>query len=144
MKSVTVEPISYMATSGCKFYQSFDSDKTFLVEIANDNPFEMFCHQSQTDQLIPVQGISYLFYIENFKVKYVTMDASSPVAIIIPPLVIHGSINVSGRPASVVNAMIRHTDPGPDDYSPIETLPPDQQIQYDQLVNRLRLKHKQG
>jgi len=141
-QTVSVEPISYMSTSGCKFYTSYRSCETFLVEISHNNPFEMFSHENQTDQLIPVQGISYLFYVENDKVRYISMNAESPVAVVIPPNVLHGSINVSGRPAAVVNALLRHDAPAPNDYTPVLKLNKTLTEQYQRLLERLRLKHE--
>jgi uncharacterized RmlC-like cupin family protein len=140
-ETVTISPINYVSTNGCKFYSSFKSTETFLVQIANNNPFEMFCHENQTDQLIPVDGTAYLFYLDQFEVKYVTMSVESPVMVTIPPRVVHGSINVSGKPASVVNALIRHHDPAPNDYVPITRLAPNHDIQYEKLVEHLRSKH---
>jgi len=139
--TVIVEPISYMTTSGCKFYTSFKSTDTFICEVSHNNPFEMFCHENQTDQLIPIHGTMYLFYIHEMDVKYVTLCAESPVCIIIPPTVIHGSINVSGKSAAVVNALVRHHEPAPNDYVPITRLEPGLEEKYLRLYERLKTKH---
>ena len=135
MDKVKIEVLDYDYTDGCKFYSSYESTHTFIVKVAPDNPFEIFCHQSQTDQLILVDGECHFIWIENNKLKCYTMHEYSPAVVTVPPNVWHGSINTSRKPCTMVNAMIKHAEPADGDYTPKRELSEEHQQQLDQLMN---------
>ena len=128
--------LDYDFTDGLKFYSAYESTNTFIVKISPGNPFEMFRHSAQTDQLITVKGTSHLIWIEDEKLKCYTMHESSPAVVTVPPGVVHGSINTGDTTCTIVNALIKDGEPAPDEYTPIllEDLDLELQDQYHQLM----------
>lgn len=140
MSKVSIDVLDYEYTSGCKFYASYESTETFIVQVIPNNEFELFSHQNQTDQLILVNGSCNLIWIENEKFKSYTLHSNSPLVVTIPPNIWHGTLNHTTKPCTIVNALIRHAPPAENDYVPkkLEDLSLKQQEQYDTLLKILK------
>jgi mannose-6-phosphate isomerase-like protein (cupin superfamily) len=98
------------------FCEAQSSDETLIAELAPGQPWELFCHRHQTDQLILLRGSLDLVVLQNARLKRITLREDEPVMVRIPPGVPHGAINNGRRSATVVNAVIRHGPSDPLDF----------------------------
>ena len=139
MNTVKIDVLDYDYTNGHKFYSAYESDKTFIVQVAPNNPFEMFVHQNQTDQLICVSGEFNIVWIdpETDNLKAYTMAANCPTLVTVPPGILHGTINTTDQKCMVVNAMLVHGEAIPEDYESHTELSQKHQEQYEQLIGIL-------
>ncbi|MGD1871851.1 MAG: dTDP-4-dehydrorhamnose 3,5-epimerase [Mastigocoleus sp.] len=98
------------------FFTPQASHETILVQIPPNSVDDLFVHKTQTDQLLVVRGHFILVTLIDKKYKYILASEDDPAVIIIPPGVLHGSINLSSESCVVVNAVLRHRPPHPMDY----------------------------
>lgn len=98
------------------FCEAQPSNETLIAELEPRQPFELFCHRRQTDQLILLRGCLDLVVLENRRLRRITLREDEPRLVRIPPGVPHGAINNGRRSATVVNAVLRHGPPDPRDF----------------------------
>ncbi|BAZ39112.1 hypothetical protein NIES4101_50640 [Calothrix sp. NIES-4101] len=101
-----------------QFFTPQASNETMLVQVPAGAIDDLFVHKSQTDQILVVKGEFVLVTLINKKYQYIPLSETQPAVVKIPPGVLHGAINFSSLPCVVVNAVLRHRPPQPNDYIP--------------------------
>lgn len=101
-----------------EFFTAQASDETMLVQIPPNTVDDLFVHKTHTDQLLVVKGRFIIVTLLNKQYQYIPLSEDHPVAMIIPPGVLHGAINLSSEPCVLVNAVLRHKPPQKRDYIP--------------------------
>jgi len=86
--------------------------------VGTQQPWELFCHRHQTDQLILLRGSLDLVVLHNGRFERITLREDDPVMVRIPPGVPHGAINQGRYSATLVNAVLRHGPAAAGDYRP--------------------------
>jgi hypothetical protein len=94
------------------------SHETMIVELGTDQPFELFCHRRQTDQLMVLRGAIDLMVLQEGRLRRIRLREDEASWVRIPPGVPHGAINLGRTPAAIVNAVLRHGPHDPRDYRP--------------------------
>ncbi|MEA5574229.1 dTDP-4-dehydrorhamnose 3,5-epimerase [Calothrix sp. UHCC 0171] len=101
-----------------QFFTPQASNETMLVQVPAGAVDDLFVHKSQTDQILVVKGEFVLVTLIDKKYQYIPLSETQPAVVKIPPGVLHGAINFSSLPCVVVNAVLRHRPPQPNDYIP--------------------------
>ena len=105
--------------SGTQFFMPQNSDQTMMVQMPPAIAEDLFVHHFQTDQLFVVRGSFVLVVLLNRRYHYIPLTENQPTMVRIPPGVPHGGINLETRPCVLINAVIRHGEAHPRDYTPI-------------------------
>jgi len=116
--SVEVVQLERSCTGRITFWAAQSSDQTLIAELAPQQPWELFCHRHQTDQLILLRGSLDLVVLHNGRFERITLREDDPVMVRIPPGVPHGAINQGRYSATLVNAVLRHGPAAAGDYRP--------------------------
>ena len=119
IQGVTVKEIDSIQGGMAEFYTPQSSDETMVVKVPANSVDDLFMHKQQTDQLLVVKGSFVLVVLHNRQYQYIPLSEEIPQVVIIPPKVLHGSINFSDRDCLMVNAVLRHGEPTPKDYEPV-------------------------
>lgn len=107
--------------SGLYCYDSIPSSETMLYELPEKSIDDgLFCHRYQTDQLMVTRGEMVVVFIHNRHHHYILLTEQSPSIIRIPPRVPHAVMNPTDDTCFYLNAVIRHHQPHPKDYQPIQ------------------------
>jgi uncharacterized RmlC-like cupin family protein len=107
-----------------EFYTPQVSHQTMLVNIPAGTVDELFVHHFQTDQILVVRGSFVLVGLQNRRYQYIALSEALPAVVTIPPGIPHGAINLGSEPCVIVNAVLRHGEPHPNDYRPMRPLIP--------------------
>jgi dTDP-4-dehydrorhamnose 3,5-epimerase-like enzyme len=118
-KQIELRPLESIKGGMAEFYTPQKSHETMLVQVPANTIDDLFVHRHQTDQILVVRGSFVLVILQNRRYEYVLLNEDSPMVVQIPPGVLHGAINLTGKPCTIVNAVIRHGEPLPRDYVPM-------------------------
>jgi len=101
--------VARSSASGATFFsEPLASDETLIAEVRHSEHGELFCHRFQTDQLQVISGSLDLIVLQDRRLRCIHLRDDEPMWLRIAPVVPHGAINRSSRPAVVVNAVLRH------------------------------------
>lgn len=106
-----------------EFYTPQSSHETVLAQVPAQMIDDLFVHHFQTDQLLVVRGSMVLVVLQNRQYQYIPLSDRYPTVVTIPPGVPHGAINLKSEPCLLVNAVLRHGEPHPSDYRPLNRKP---------------------
>ncbi|MEL6441302.1 MAG: dTDP-4-dehydrorhamnose 3,5-epimerase [Cyanobacteria bacterium J06621_8] len=119
IQGVTVERINSIQGGMAEFYTPQSSDETMVVKVPANTIDDLFVHQHQTDQLLVVKGSFVLIVFQDNQYQYIPLSEDLPQVVTIPRGVLHGSINFSDHDCLMVNALLRHGQPTPEDYQSV-------------------------
>ncbi|MEM9273523.1 MAG: cupin domain-containing protein [Cyanobacteria bacterium P01_F01_bin.143] len=136
IKGVQIHPLESIQGGMAEFYTPQSSDETMVVKIPANTIDDLFVHRNQTDQLLVVKGTIVLVILYNREYQYIPLTAKIPQIVIIPPKILHGSINPTDEDCLLVNALLRHGEPHPKDYQPAK-----KPFEYDLEKAKLSLKN---
>jgi len=117
-RQIELRPLQSMKGGMAEFYTPQMSNETMLVTLPGNTIDDLFVHRHQTDQILVVRGALVLVVLRDRCYEYTLLSEASPVVAQIPPGVLHGAINLTGQPCTLVNAVIRHGAPLERDYVP--------------------------
>lgn len=117
---VSVKTIESIQGGMSEFYTPQSSDETMIVKVPANSIDDLFVHKQQTDQLLVVKGSFVLVVLYDRAYQYIPLTEEIPQVVTIPRGILHGSINFSDRDCLLVNAVLRHGEPSPKDYQPME------------------------
>ncbi len=118
-KQIELRALESIKGGMSEFYTPQMSHETMLVQVPGNTIDDLFVHRNQTDQILVVRGSFVLVVLQNRCYEYVLLSEDCPMVVTIPPGVLHGAINLSGKSCTLVNAVIRHGAPQPRDYVPM-------------------------
>jgi uncharacterized RmlC-like cupin family protein len=120
IRAITLKKLESIQGGMSQFYTPQSSHETMLVQIPPNSVDDLFVHHFQTDQLLVVKGNFVLVVLQNRKYHYIHLTEDYPQVITIPPNIPHGAINFNCEPCLLVNAVLRHGEPHPKDYTPVK------------------------
>ncbi len=115
-RSIEIRYLESIKGGMAQFFTPQASNETMLVQVPANAIDDLFVHKSQTDQILVVRGEFILVTLIDKKYQYIPLSDKRPAVVIIPPGVLHGVINFSSEPCTVVNAVLRHRPVQPMDY----------------------------
>lgn len=136
IKGVTLQEIESIQGGMAEFYTPQTSNETMVVKVPANTVDDLFVHKHQTDQLLVVRGSFILVVLYDKQYQYIPLSEKFPRVATIPRGILHGAINFSDRDCLLVNAVLRHGEPQPKDYQPIE-----RPFAYDLKQAKLSLKN---
>lgn len=118
-KQIELRPLQSIKGGMAEFYTPQMSNETMLVTVPGNTIDDLFVHRNQTDQILVVRGSLVLVVLRDRCYEYTLLSEESPTVAQIPPGVLHGAINLTEQPCTLVNAVIRHGVPLERDYVPL-------------------------
>ena len=112
--------LPYTTTGNAKFYEPLISDETMLVTLPPQSVSKLFVHLTHTDNLMVLRGQAVHVLLIGGDYHYIGMSEAEQKVLKIPPKIVHGAINLTNEPCTMVNAVVRHRPAIEADYRPIE------------------------
>ena len=119
IQGVQISPLESIQGGMAEFYTPQSSNETMLVKVPAHTVDDLFVHRHQTDQLLVVRGSFVLVILSNRQYQYIPLSAQVAQVVTIPPGILHGAINLNDEDCWLVNAVLRHGQPHPQDYQPV-------------------------
>ena len=117
-KQIVIKELELMQgdSMSAQFYTPQYGTETIIAKLPGNTIDEMYMHRAHTDQLIVIKNNFVLVVLLDGKYHYYPLSNERPSIVTIPPMVMHGAINLNAEPCVMVNVVVRHSAPHKLDY----------------------------